>query len=456
MRTLNALSCIILCSTLFFSCRKAETTAMLNGTLNSESIQKKSPNIIVILADDFGYELPTYTGGQSYQTPNLDALAASGMQFTQCRSLPLCSPSRFQLMTGKYNFRNYTTWGILDPSEMTFAKLLRDNGYATCISGKWQLDGGDQSIKSLGFDSYSVAMPFIAGSEQAAEPIENYKNPTIYQQATFSTSAQTKDKYGEDIFRDYMLQFIKENKKNKFLVYWTPNLVHKPFCPSPDDPAFATWDNKKKQKPEDAIYFPSMVKYLDKEIGILRNALDSMNLLDNTLILFVGDNGTHPDITSVYNGHPFRGGKSFTLEAGIHVPMIASMPGTIASGSTNKSLIDFTDFFPSISEIAGVNTRGIDSLDGVSFAPQLIGLQGTPRQFAYGWYNGNTKKSTDNPLYRYVNNSTYKLYKSESADYTFYNFIKDPLEENPIPEESLTPEEISIKESMMVVINRYQ
>ncbi len=456
MKTKIALCSMLLCCTLFFSCRKLETDVILHNANVASSIQTNAPNIIVILADDFGYELPTYTGGQSYQTPNLDALAASGMQFTQCRALPLCSPSRFQLMTGKYNFRNYTTWGILDPTEMTFAKLLRDNGYETCISGKWQLDGGDNSIQSLGFNSYSVAMPFIAGSEQATSPIENYKNPTIYERSTFSTEAQTKDKYGEDIFRNYMLRFIKKNKNNKFLVYWTPNLVHKPFCPTPDDAAFTTWNNKNKQKPGDTIYFPSMVKYLDKEIGILRDSLASLNLLNNTLILFVGDNGTHPDITSMYNGQPFRGGKSFTVEAGIHVPMIASMPGTIAAGISDSSLIDFTDFFVSLADFTGISTAGIDSLDGVSFAPQLKGLQATPRQFSYGWYNGNTKKSTENPLLRYVNNSTYKLYKSEAGVYSFYNFQKDPLEQNPILLENLTPEETTIRESMLTMINRYQ
>src|SRR4029077_21044933 len=86
------------------------------------------PNIIVILADDIGYEIPTYTGGQSYSTPNLDFMAANGTRFTQAHSAPLCSPSRFMLLTGKYNFRNYTTWGKMDISQRTFANIAKSNG----------------------------------------------------------------------------------------------------------------------------------------------------------------------------------------------------------------------------------------------------------------------------------------------------------------------------------------
>lgn len=440
---------------LILSCRR-ELEPQLNSTESMQAVSRSvgSPNVILILADDFGYELPNYTGGQSYQTPNLNALAESGMQFTQCRALPLCSPSRFELLTGKYNFRNYTSWGILNPAEMTIAKLLKANGYATCVAGKWQLDGGDTAIKKLGFDSYSVAMPFISGSA-SANAIENYKNPIIYQNAAFVPLNQTKGKYGEDIFREYMINFIKANRSNKFFVFWTPNLLHKPFCPTPDDPEFATWNNKQKPQKADTIYFPSMVKYLDKQIGMLRDSLAKLNLLNNTLILFTGDNGTHTDKTSLFQGQPFRGGKSFTLEAGIHVPLIACMPGTITSGSFNNNLVDFSDFFTSIADFVGVNTTGIDSLDGVSFAPAMQGLPGETRQYNYTWYNRNTKRSTNKPIYRYVNDTTYKLYKDENGSYRFYNFKKDPMERNPITHGNISPDEIIIYVSMKATLDRY-
>lgn len=447
---------MLICCLILFSCRR-EMEPLFNSTkaFQADASHSQSPNVILILADDFGYELPTYTGGQSYQTPNLDALAATGMQFTQCRALPLCSPSRFQFLTGKYNYRNYTSWGILNPSEMTIAKLLKANGYATCVAGKWQLDGGDSAIKELGFDAYSVAMPFIAGSSSATT-IQNYKNPVVYQNGKYLSSSSTNGKYGEDIFRDYMIDFIKKKKNKKFFVYWAPNLGHKPFGPTPDDAAFATWNPKAKEKKGDTIYFPSMVKYLDKQIGMLRDSLAKLNLLNKTLIIFTSDNGTHTDITSLFNGQPFRGGKSFTLEAGIHVPLVASMPGIIMPGSVDNSLIDFSDFFVSIADVAGASIAGIDSLDGVSFAPQMQGLQGTTRQYCYSWFDGNRRRSTGAPVIRYVYNSAYKLYKNEAGVYSFYNFLNDPLEKNTLEEENLSEDEFTVYQSMKAVLNRYE
>ena len=105
------------------------------------------PNIILILADDVGYEIPAYTGGQSYSTPNLDKMMQNGMRFTNCNASPLCSPSRFMLLTGKYNFRNYTQWGNMDRSQKTFGNMLKDVGYSTYYAGKLQLNGGDTSIR---------------------------------------------------------------------------------------------------------------------------------------------------------------------------------------------------------------------------------------------------------------------------------------------------------------------
>ena len=97
------------------------------------------PNIILIMADDFGYECVTANGGQSYQTPNLDRLAASGVRFEQCHVQPLCTPTRVQLMTGRYNIRNYLNFGTLPRTEVTFGNLMKQAGYATAICGKWQL-----------------------------------------------------------------------------------------------------------------------------------------------------------------------------------------------------------------------------------------------------------------------------------------------------------------------------
>ena len=123
---------------IFMSCLTATTTAHLLGQTVDQ------PNIVLIMADDLGYECVSANGGSSYQTPCLDQLAKSGMLFEHCYSQPLCTPSRVKIMTGVYNIRNYTKFGVLPETETTFANLLRDAGYETCIVGKWQLKGTPQ------------------------------------------------------------------------------------------------------------------------------------------------------------------------------------------------------------------------------------------------------------------------------------------------------------------------
>ena len=122
-----------LCYALCFFCSIADT-------LFADQQQKSSkPNIVLIMADDFGYECVSANGGQSYKTPNLDRLAASGVRFEHCHVQPLCTPTRVQLMTGRYNIRNYLNFGTLPRNEVTFGQLLKQSGYATGICGKWQL-----------------------------------------------------------------------------------------------------------------------------------------------------------------------------------------------------------------------------------------------------------------------------------------------------------------------------
>ncbi len=420
--------------------------------------QNKSINIILILADDYGYEIPTYTGGQSYQTPNIDALAASGMQFTQCRAMPLCSPSRFEILTGKYNFRNYLedSWGSLDPNEETIATMLRRRGYNTCTAGKWQLNGGDASIKSLGFDDYSVTLPYL--SDDSLEELKPlfYKNPNVYQDGGFLDESLTKNKYGEDINRSYLFSFITSHKNDKFFAYWTPNLVHKPFCPTPDNPEFANWQPKVSGSSSDSIFFPSMVAYLDKEIGMLKDTLTKLKLIDNTLILFVGDNGTTKDITSIFKGQPFTGDKDNSTEAGIHVPLIASLPSVIMPASIDNSLIDFSDFFVTIADIAGVKNLSIyDTLDGVSFASNLIGKKRQTRQWSYFYYMDNRRKKEEIDITRWVQDSMYKTYKTETGTYEFYNFITDPKEKMLISESQMTPDQLLKFNQQKSVLNSY-
>ena len=115
---------------------------------------EKRPNILLILADDMGYECLTANGGETYQTPRLDELAANGIRYEHCHAQPICTPSRVQIMTGIYNNRNYVEFGVLDPEAKTFGHLFQEAGYKTVISGKWQLEGGFEGPTQFGFDEY--------------------------------------------------------------------------------------------------------------------------------------------------------------------------------------------------------------------------------------------------------------------------------------------------------------
>lgn len=376
------------------------------------------PNIVLILSDDVGYEVPTIDGGKSYATPFIDQMANAGMRFTQCHAAPTCSPSRFMLLTGKYSFRNYRLSGALDLDQRTIANMLHDAGYATCISGKWQLDGGDNSIKTFGFDAYSVFQAYLTETDF------RYKNPLIYQAGNYLPDSVTLGKYGEDWYADYAMNFMDSvsKTKNPFFVYYAMANCHEPFSPTPDDAEFDAWVPKENKS--DPKFFPSMANYMDKKVQAVVQKIKSLGIENKTLILFAGDNGTPNTIYSLFNDTLVQGGKSTTIEYGTHVPLIAYWPGHIAPGSVNNDLIDFTDFFPTIAEVAGVQKLtkyGI--LDGVSFAPRLQGQPGNPRQWIFLHYQQGGITT------RYVQNTQYKFYEGTAK---FYNIVNDIAEDHPL------------------------
>ena len=413
---------------LFQSCSKQENFEAVKDAVNNEVFANAAngkPNIVVILADDVGYDVATVNGGQSYSTPNIDKLAKRGLRFTQCYSSPLCSPSRVAFITGKYNFRNYAEWGVLAPTEKTFATLLRDAGYATFVAGKWGYDGGDTSIRSLGFQKYSL---FNAIQDDKAG--SRYKNPTIYQNGAYLPSTETQDKYGDDIFTDNILTFIKQNRKKNFFVYYPITLCHAPYSPTPDDAAFATWDPLSKGN--DTAYFPSMVKYMDKKIGQIVDSLKTWNLFNNTIIMYVGDNGTPHHIFYSVNDTIIEGQKSETTTLGTRVPLIVSWPAKITPRQVNNNMVDFTDFLPTLADAAGVKVpKRYGTIDGQSFYNQLINVAYTPREWVFNHYKPGTEGG--NIFKRWIHDTTYKLYDMTGA---FYNMSNDPYEKSPIPEAS--------------------
>lgn len=425
-------------------CKKVGLHDDLAEPVNENTVSKVSaarsttttgPNIILILADDVGYEIPTSNGGQSYQTPKIDQMASEGLRFTQCHAAPLCTPSRVMLLTGKYNFRNYIRWAFLNPTEKTFANMMHDAGYRTLVTGKWQLDGGDVSMRGFGFDDYLVWAPFSPDGTGEGGKGSRYKNPTLYRNAAYLPSAQTNNKYGEDLFTDAVKDFIDESNTlgQPFFIYYPMCLGHFPFCPTPDDPEFNHWDPK--QDESDTRFFPSMMKYMDKKVGEIINKVKNSPVANNTLIIFMGDNGTNKDITSQYNGTSYKGGKSTPTEAGTWVPMIAWWQGVIAPG-VNDDLIDLTDFMPSLASIAGINVPAeYGIIDGVNFHPRLLSQPGTPRDWIFCHFNPQQMVGQIQ-LTRWAQNKKFRLFDSTGGYYlpqdNYYDVVIDPRNKKPL------------------------
>ena len=396
----------------------------------------QQPNIVLIMSDDLGYEVIGANGGSSYKTPSIDSMAQQGMRFENAHVMPLCTPTRLSMMTGKYNFRNYLGFGLIRPDEVTFGHLLTEAGYNTCISGKWQLysynppdqhpeeRSSGQKIEDAGFDEFCVWHP-----HHTEEKGSRYKNPVIYENGEFRTD--TKDRYGEDIFCDYIIDFLERKKDDEkpFFVYWPMAATHKPHEPTPDSPEWDSFDPPSNRSigaktwaeledgswEDDPKFYRDMVEYHDKVIGRLLNYLENQGLQEDTLVIYLGDNGSPADVCSMMHQHnEICGGKGKTSDRGTHVPLICLMPGTIPSDTVQTDLIEATDFLPTIFEAAGLNFPEGYIIDGRSFYPQLKGEKGNPRDWMFFHFEPMNRRHGLDDLrqIRFIRDHRWKLYET--------------------------------------------
>ncbi|MCM8534185.1 MAG: sulfatase-like hydrolase/transferase [Lentisphaeraceae bacterium] len=360
---------------------------------SQESVDTTKPNILFLLADDLGIECLSSYGGQDHSTPNIDQLAKDGIQFNNCFSNPFCSPSRASLLTGRYPFKNGlkdVLWGkhqaqtYLSPDQPSFARQLKKAGYATAISGKWHMSllHKHNTIEEFGFDQYQVWQIF----DKKGKKTRRFWSPHINQNGKILTE-RVKNQYGPDLHVDFLKKFIESSAKSQqpFLAYFSTALPHFPWEPTPDTPTTENSDyrkphNEHKGKPE---YFPGMVKYLDKCIGQLLQTLKDQGIYENTIVIFLADNGTDRDLTNNWQGDKhLKGGKGTMTDRGTHVPLIVRWPFKIKAGTSNHDLIDFSDFLPTLCFLTGAQLPK-DLIHGTNFAPQLFGQKGTPRNWVH-------------------------------------------------------------------------
>jgi len=402
--------------------------------MNADTSRGRTPNIVFIMADDMGHECLGVNGCRSYRTPHLDKIASRGVRFTHCYSTPLCTPSRVQVMTGRYGFRNYEGFCFLNPAETTFANSLKDAGYATAITGKWQLGGGADRVAGFGFDEHclnNMGVDHLAPNTLAGG---RYADPLIYRNGSFLPDDEIEGRYGPDICSEFALDFVERNRDRPFLLYYPMILVHSPFQPTPDSPE---WADPRRRKERARSYFKDMVEYADKLVGRLVAKLEELDLLDDTLIMFTGDNGTARAITTEMRDGSVVGGKGTMPDAGTHVPLVAALGGTSPDNHDITDLVDFSDVFPTIAEAAGAKLPENVVMDGRSFLPQIKGEKGDPRDWAFCHYDPMVPFADFQAnAGRWARGRRFKLYH----DGRFYDVPADVLEESALSEEGLSEE----------------
>lgn len=322
-------------------------------------------------------------------------------------------------------------------SETTFANHLKNAGYTTGICGKWQLGRETDAPKHFGFDESFLW--------QHTRRPPRYANPGLEHNGV--EKEFPKGSYGPTLVNDFALDFVTRHKAHPFLLYYPMILTHDPFQPTPDSP---NWDATAKGENvnENKKHFADMVAYMDKMVGRLDAKLSELGIRENTLLMFIGDNGTHSSITSRWQGKDYQGGKGTTTQRGHHVPFIASWPTAMKSGRVSTDLISAADFLPTICEAANVSIPS--TIDGVSFLPQLRGERGKPREWLYSWYS--PRQKLDLQVREFAFDHHFKLYR----DGQFFDLHSDPFERSVLVAQSLNEQQVAAHAKLQEVLKKFE
>ncbi|MEM1227580.1 MAG: sulfatase-like hydrolase/transferase [Planctomycetota bacterium] len=425
------------------------------SAIGATTSAKDRPNVILIMADDVSWECFGCYGGEDYQTPNIDRLASEGLRFEHCYSTPICTPSRVKIMTGKYGFRNYTHFGYLNPNERTFGHMMQEAGYKTAIAGKWQLNGLYNSLPG----SQDPDRPHKAGFDESllwqvtrgkgGDGGERFWNPPLEHNGEFITKEANAGQYGPDLLTDFVCDFMERNQDSPFFIYYPMVLVHDPFVPTPDtigdQPITHSLNKAPKGYASKKANFVAMVQYMDKLVGRIANQVDALGLGDDTIIMFTADNGTNTGIRSQWNEMTIQGGKAGMKDNGTHVPFIARWTSHTPKGKVLPDLVDFTDFFATLSDVAGRAPTDGDPIDGRSFFPQLNGMPGDPREWVLCHYQCYWKKTPG----QFARTGRYKLYR----DGRFYDVPLDLDEADDLRSE-MTEEAESVRRELQYLLSK--
>ncbi len=421
--------------------------AIFPTALRAAERKVAQPNIVFILLDNVGREWFGCYGSEEQCTPNYDRLARAGVRFENCYTTVVCGPSRVELLTGRYPHR--TGWylhhdaalysgGGFDPRrEVSIARVLRDNGYATGIAGKWQVNNlydEPDVLTQHGFQEQLV-WPGSIDRERVDDTFwKSYQEAIVRRDAPFLTEATRKiesrywdpvllrngrreraeGRFGPDMFAEFAVDFVRRHREGPFFLYYPMVLTH---GQNASEPVVATPANRAAPPQEEKAKFADMVRYADKQIGEFFDELDKLGLRDNTIVFVASDNGTEKSISARANGRTVQGGLYQINEPGGNVPIMVNCPARIAGGRT-APLTDFTDVFPTICDLTHCPRPKDVKLDGQSFASFLQGEGKAPREWIFNEYGPD----------RVVRDERFKLNQRGEL----FDLAADPDEQHPL------------------------
>jgi arylsulfatase A-like enzyme len=334
------------------------------------------PNIVLFFADDTGWGEFGAQGNKEIPTPNIDSIAANGVKFTDGYvTCPLCSPSRAGLITGRYQTRfghEFNERGAGDKfglpvEEKTIANRLKDAGYATIAIGKWHLGWAQPGFRptARGFDAFYGTTANSAFYNVRLVDTRKSQEPVKVNDDSFYTT---------DAYADRAVEFIEEHKSEPFFIYLPFNAQHAPLQ------APKRYLDRFPQLEGDRQIFAGMLSAMDDAVGRVLGALDKSGLTENTLVIFLTDNGGPTHVTTSKND-PLRGRKATTLEGGIRVPFYMQWKGHLPPGKVYEEAVISLDILPTALAAAGAKPQAADELDGVNLLPYLTGEQdGAPHE----------------------------------------------------------------------------
>jgi arylsulfatase A-like enzyme len=386
---------------------------LLSLFISSVSKAQERPNILLIIADDLGVDaLNGYNVGTVLpNTPNIDKLIETGVTFTNAWACPTCAPTRAAMLTGKYGANSgiNTVPGILKPEQKSVFKEiteLTDRAYAIGVVGKWH-NGVPANIDH----------PYLHGADDfmgvIGAGVDNYFNWTKVENHASSTCTE----YATTYFTDYAADWIN-NQSKPWLMWLAQVSPHTPFHVPPSEMYTSNDVGTNQQK------FMAMIEAMDYEIGRLLDSIPQ-NVLDNTVIMFIGDNGTPGNILQ---GFPKPKGKNTVYQGGIHVPLIVSGKGVSRINETENAMINVSDFYATIAQIAQTDAYPTNQVnDSYSFKHLLSGTGGQRRDYNYMELGANQTVSTD--VYT-IRNTQYKIIYDAAGKKEFFDLTADPFEAN--------------------------